>query len=76
MEDRLTKLEQQFKDHRHTGLDSRVLAVNLPNQGELTAASASTVDATYGSEEAAVIANNRTRIQEIETALIALGILT
>ncbi|KPJ96680.1 MAG: hypothetical protein AMS18_00020 [Gemmatimonas sp. SG8_17] len=41
----------------------------------LTSADASTVDTTYGSEEAAVIANNRTRIGEIETALQNIGII-
>lgn len=41
----------------------------------LTAADGSTVDGTYGSEEAAVIANNVVRIGEIEAALVAIGIL-
>lgn len=42
----------------------------------LTAANASTVDATYGTEEAAVINNLRTRLDELETKLRALGLLT
>lgn len=41
----------------------------------LTAADASTVDGTYGAEEAAVIANLRTRLGEVETKLQALGLL-
>lgn len=41
----------------------------------LTAKDASTVDATYGAEEVAVIGNNRTRIEEIENALKKAGIL-
>lgn len=41
----------------------------------LTAADASTVDGTYGAEEAAVIANLRTRLGELETKLQALGLL-
>ncbi len=42
----------------------------------LTAADGSTVDGTYGTEEADVIANNVVRIGEIEDALVAAGILT
>ncbi|AZS07298.1 hypothetical protein PP505_gp28 [Gordonia phage Dorito] len=41
----------------------------------LTAADASTVDATYGTEEAAVITNLRTRVGELETKLKALGLI-
>lgn len=41
-----------------------------------TAANASVVDATYGAEEAAVIANLRTRVGELEGALRALGLIT
>lgn len=41
----------------------------------LTAADASTVDGTYGAEEAAVIGNMRTRLGEIEAALEAAGIV-
>ena len=43
-------------------------------QPALTAQDAAVVDATYGSEEQGVIANNRTRIAEIETALQNVGI--
>ena len=42
----------------------------------LTAADAGTVDATYGAPEAAVLANVRTRLNEIESALQDLGLLS
>lgn len=42
----------------------------------LTATNASTVDSTYGAEEAAVINNTRTRVNELETKLQALGLLS
>lgn len=41
----------------------------------LTAADASTVDGTYGAEEATVIGNMRTRLGEIEARLEATGII-
>lgn len=41
----------------------------------LTAADGSTVDGTYGAEEAAVIDNLRTRLGELETKLSAFGFL-
>lgn len=41
----------------------------------LTAADATTVDATYGAEEAAVINNLRTRLNEVEARLSAIGML-
>lgn len=44
--------------------------------GALTAEDTSTVDTTYGAEEAAVIANLRTRVGELEAVLVAAGILT
>lgn len=40
----------------------------------LTAADASVVDGTYGAEEAAVIANMRTRLGQIEAILEGLGL--
>lgn len=49
-----------------------------PEEGDktaLTAKDGATVDGTYGSEEEGVIKNNRTRIEEIETALKNLGVL-
>jgi hypothetical protein len=42
----------------------------------LTAADVSVVDTTYGAEEAAVLGNVRTRVNELETKLRALGLLT
>lgn len=47
----------------------------VAQQTALTAKDASTVDATYGTQEANVIANNRTRIEEIELRLKAYGLL-
>lgn len=41
----------------------------------LTAEDSSTLDGTYGPEEEAVLGNVRTRIGEIEAALIAAGVL-
>lgn len=41
----------------------------------LTAADAATVDIVYGNEEAGVIANLRTRLNELETKLQSLGLL-
>jgi len=72
----LLELRQRFEDHHHTGLDSLPVENTLANQGSLTAKSNATVTATYGVDEQAVIVNNRTRIEEIENALIALGVLT
>lgn len=41
----------------------------------LTAADSSTIDATYGTDEANVITNLRTRVNELETKLRALGLV-
>lgn len=74
---RLMKLEDDFKHHKHSGKDSRRLELDqITNQGSLTTKDTSTVDGTYGSEEQAVIDNNRTRIEEIEDALKANNILS
>lgn len=71
---RFLELEKQFKEHRHTGRDSkRVFAFS--SQGSLTAKNASTVDGVYDANEQNVIDNNRTRIEEIETALQSIGVL-
>ena len=70
-------LQREFKDHKHTGLDSPLLATKLPNKGSLTDVDDTAIDATtYSSVEKAVIDNNRTRIEEIEAALKAVGLLT
>lgn len=50
-------------------------AIPVVRQAALTAADASTVDATYGTEEAAVINNLRTRVNELEARLQAYGLL-
>lgn len=42
----------------------------------LTAADASVIDTVYAAEEAAVLANLRTRVNELEARLRALGLLT
>jgi len=47
----------------------------LTQGAALTAADASTVDGTYGAEEAAVIGNLRTRLGEVEARLEAAGIV-
>lgn len=62
----------------NTGSNTSAAFKHLPGiteQEALTAADGSTVDSTYGAEEAAVIANNVTRIGEIEAALQAIGLL-
>lgn len=41
----------------------------------LTAPNASVVDVTYGAEEAAVVANLRARVNEIEARLKTIGML-
>ena len=58
---------REFREHPEGGAVAPVA---------LTAADASTVDVTYGTEEAAVINNLRTRLGELETQLQALGILS
>jgi hypothetical protein len=50
--------------------------IKLFKGAALTAADASTVDSTYGAEEAAVIANLRTRLNELEARLQAAGFIT
>lgn len=42
----------------------------------LTAADAAVVDAIYGAEEAGVVGNLRTRVNELQARLQALGLLT
>ena len=61
-----------------TGTDQKVGFFNaapVAQQSALTAANASTVDTTYGTEEANVINNIRTRLGEVETALESLGLV-
>lgn len=48
----------------------------VAQQGPLTAKDGGTVDSTYGTAEADVIKNNRTRIEEVETALKNLGLIS
>lgn len=49
--------------------------ITLAKGAALTAAKTNTVDETYGTEEAEVINNLRTRVNELETRLKALGLL-
>ena len=55
--------------------DTSTGTIELKQLTALTAAVASTVDTTYGTEEAAVINNLRTRLGEVEARLKTLGIL-
>ena len=50
-------------------------ATPVAQRSALTAANASTIDGTYGAEEAAVLANIRTRLGEVEAALETLGLV-
>ncbi len=77
LESAVTKLRRDFEEHGHSGLDSKQvdLTDQIETQGSVTAKNTSTVDTTYGAQEAAVIGNNRTRIAEIVTALQSFGIL-
>lgn len=50
-------------------------ATPVSKPSALTAADTSTVDDTYGTEEAVVITNLRTRVNELETKLRALGLI-
>ncbi len=71
------QLKREFVEHRHSGLDSKKLDLSeqIDSQGSLTPASEDVVDTTYGAEEADVINNTRARVNEIENALKAFGIL-
>lgn len=84
MDERIAKLEAEIKrlrrdfaEHRHTGLDGKALDLTdqIESQGTVSSANNSAVDATYGTEEAAVINNTRTRLGQVVTALQSFGIL-
>jgi hypothetical protein len=47
----------------------------VPQPAGLTPANSSTVDLVYGAEEQAVIVNLRTRLNEMEARLSAVGLL-
>lgn len=72
----IVDLKREFEDHKHTGLDSQLIDTTIQNQGTITIRNTATIDTTYSAEEGGVIANNRTRIQDIETALKNVGILS
>lgn len=58
------------------GITDTAALVSVPAEPEaLTADDGGTVDATYGQDEADVIANLVVRVGELEAALIALGLL-
>jgi hypothetical protein len=57
-------------------LDPDTGLLKLRKAAALTANVASTIDGTYGTEESNVLTALRTRVVEIEAALVAAGILT
>ena len=78
LEAELNALKRAFQEHQHTGLDSKTvdLTDQIEVQGSVTASDDSTVDTTYGTEEAAVLGNVRTRLGEVVSALQSFGILS
>lgn len=74
----LDALKRAFTEHQHTGLDSKTvdLTDQIESQGALTPSNNGIVDGTYDGTEAAVLSNVRTRVNEIEDALQAFGILS
>ncbi len=75
VEQKLLALERAFKQHEHTGLDSKAIDVTLEEQDALTEVVGDTVDTTYGNEEVNVINNLVTRVNEIESRLKSIGVL-
>lgn len=59
-----------------TSLAVGTQSTQATTQAALTAVDATVIDATYGTVEEAVLNNVRTRLNEIEAALKAFGILT
>jgi hypothetical protein len=78
LQKQLNALKRDFREHKHTGLDSKVIDLSTQIQvlGSLSPADNSAVDTTYGAEEAAVIENLRARVAQLETVLQAFGILS
>lgn len=78
LEREINRLKREFQEHRHTGLDSKPIDLTdqIESQGSVTTPDNSAVDGTYGASEAAVIANTRTRVNQIEDALQSFGILS
>lgn len=72
---RITTTDADAKYVSRTGNVGFYGTVPIAKAAALTAADASVVDATYGAEEAAVIANLRTRLNELESRLRAYGLL-
>lgn len=80
MEERITELQraieqlrQEFLQHRHTGLDSTELDNGIDSQGTITNPDNSAID---DMSRDSIIANIRTRVNQIEQALIGAGILS
>lgn len=70
-------LEKEFKNHRHNGADSIQLSfedIDVVAEPALTGKSGVTPN-TGDAGTDSLISNNRTRIEEIETALQNLGLL-
>lgn len=64
-------------DLAHTGTKAGFFGTAaVVKPAALTAADAAAVDAVYGAEEAGVIGNLRTRVNELESRLRSLGLLT
>ena len=62
---------------KHTGTTAGFFGVTpVARPSALTAADATGIDDTYGSEEQAVMENLRTRVNELEDKLRSLGLLT
>jgi len=63
-------------DYGHSGTNWGIFGSTPTTQPTaLTASDASSVDATYGNEERDVIINLRTRVDELETKLQAIGVI-
>lgn len=72
LERAIEQLRQEFLQHRHTGLDSPQLDSGIESQGSITNPDNDPIDDTTRDT---IIANIRTRVNEIEQALKNVGIL-
>ena len=83
-EDQVKQLiKEEITSHKHTGLDARRLSGrNLENAPQPTMTTANSGGLSSGAVEGltnddnTIISNMRTRINEIETKLIALGLFS
>lgn len=80
LNDDRTELRVLFNGTERVAIDATGIgffqAAPVAKQAALTAADGGTVDATYGTAEADVINNLVTRVGELETALVNLGLIT